>query len=264
MTILSFHKMHGLGNDFILINGFQHKNILNQSLITALADRHRGIGFDQLLLIETSKQADVDCLIFNADGSEAEQCGNGMRCVARFVHEEKIINQKRLTINTKAGIVSVEINDYDKIRVNMGVPKLSAVPMNIPIASIAIELTSISLGNPHAIYQGKINTIPVAEWGALLSKNNAFPQGINVGFMEVLNRKHIFLRTYERGVGETLACGSNACAAVAAGIARGYLDDIVTVKLPCGNLQVEWQGQHHPIFLTGPASRVFSGGLALD
>lgn len=264
MKKLNFCKMHGLGNDFVIVSAFHQTVALEKPAIARLADRHCGIGFDQLLVVGPSTQADLHCRIFNADGSEAEQCGNGLRCVARFAQEEKIIAKSLLTIETKAGLIQVEIEDYDRIRANMGLPIIDPGPVMVTVDAFPVALTTLSLGNPHAIYRVEATqTVPVAAWGATIEKHSVFSQGVNVGFMEVRDRKKIGLRTYERGVGETLACGSNACAAVVAGITQGWLDPRVDVGFACGNLQVEWQGEGQPVFLTGPASRVFTGTIEI-
>ena len=264
MKTLTFCKMHGLGNDFVVLDAFRQPLALEKLKIAKLADRNCGIGFDQLLVIGPSTQADLRCQFFNADGSEAEQCGNGLRCIARFVHEEKIISKASLCIETKAGLIQVEIKDYDKIRANMGFPEIKPEPVMVTLEHAPVALTALSMGNPHAIYRVESSSAaPVAVWGAKIEKLAAFPQGVNAGFMEVLGRKEIRLRTYERGVGETLACGSNACAAVVAGITQGWLDSKVEVKVSCGSLEVEWAGKNQPVFLTGPATRVFTGTIEI-
>jgi len=256
--MLQFHKMHGLSNDFVII--FTPDLPWDRARIAELADRHSGIGFDQLLWLSPSTIADVHCAIFNADGSEAEHCGNGMRCVARFAHEEKIVDKRALTIQTKAGLIPVEVPNYQEIRVAMGIPLLQQDPIMIPLDSQHISLTALSLGNPHAIYRvPTLNDLPFTHWGKILSNHAAFPQGANIGFMEIINRQSIRLCTYERGVGITQSCGSNACAAVISGISNVWLDSPVAVSVPSGTLTVEWPGDNQVVFLTGPATRVFSG-----
>lgn len=254
MTAFAFYKMHGLGNDFVVINGISQNIDVKKIPIPQLAHRHTGIGFDQLLLILPSTQADVFCKIFNADGSEAEQCGNGMRCIARFIHEQKLTEKKSIRIETKSGVVHALIHDYDTIQIEMQTPIFSAEK------SPSAELIILSMGNPHAILQvDSVKDAPVTTEGSRIATHAIFPQGINVGFMEIVNPKHIRLRTFERGVGETLACGSNACAAVAAGIQHYSLDSKVKVELALGNLWIEWPKKTGPILLTGPASNVFMG-----
>jgi diaminopimelate epimerase len=267
---IQFCKMHGLGNDFVVINAINENIRFEEPTIKKLANRHLGIGFDQLLLIGQSNKADFSCRIFNADGSEAEQCGNGVRCIARFLHEEKICLNQSMTLETAAGILTIVIKDYDNIRVSMGLPKFE--PHEIPfliehsanvyeLADVAAdELTVLSMGNPHTILQvPSVNDYPVEEVGAKMSAHPAFPAGTNTGFVEVIDRKHIRLRTFERGSGETFSCGSNACAAVVAGIKNGWLDHIVTVQLNYGNLIIEWEGGNTPVMMTGPAASVFKG-----
>jgi diaminopimelate epimerase len=271
---ISFQKMHGLGNDFVVINAVNQTIKLKEDTIKHLADRHLGIGFDQLLLIEPSQDADFGCRIFNADGSEAEQCGNGVRCVARFLHEEKLCLNLSMTLATQAGILKITIHNYDAIQVCMGLPRFE--PHEIPflieqkanvyeLADVAPDqLTVLSMGNPHTILQvPSVDNYPVADMGAKISTHSAFPTGTNAGFVEVLDRKHIRLRTFERGAGETFSCGSNACAAVVAGIKNGWLDSMVTVELQYGHLVIEWQGGNTPVMMTGPATSVFKGFIRL-
>lgn len=280
MTTLyyNFSKMHGLGNDFIVIDGISQPIDLKKLPIKKLANRHVGIGFDQLLLILPSKKADFACSIFNSDGSQAEQCGNGMRCIARFIHENKLSDKKSISIETKAGIVDILIRDYDHIDVNMGLPRFEPfeVPFNADRIRLLYEipleddqpgfaLSVLSMGNPHAILQvASVKTFPVAQFGPVFSTHRLFPQGTNVGFMEIVNPAHIRLRTFERGAGETLACGSNACAAVVAGIRNNLLENNVKVELSLGDLWVKWEHEKAPVILTGPAMLVFSGTFAIN
>jgi diaminopimelate epimerase len=271
---ISFHKMQALGNDFVVINTLNQSILLEQQLIQHLANRHMGIGCDQLLLLESSSRADFGCRIFNADGSEAEQCGNGVRCLARFVHERQLIKSNSISLETKAGILDIVIKNYDSIQVNMGKPIFE--PANIPFIiekSFNIyelmdirpdQLTVLSMGNPHAIIQvPSLRDYPVAEIGAKMTAHPAFPASTNSGFIEIIDRQHIHLRTFERGSGETFACGSNACAAVVAGIKNGWLDPIVKVELIYGQLLVEWQSDEHPVLMTGPAASVFTGMITI-
>jgi diaminopimelate epimerase len=268
---IKFSKMHGLGNDFIVIDSTAQSLQLSTDNISALADRHRGIGFDQLLQIEKSSKADFACRIFNSDGSEAEQCGNGLRCVGRFLYEENLTTKKAFTIATKAGIFDVLIHAIDRIQVSMGAPcfepeRIPFVADNIQKTYIldvnqsALQFSVLSMGNPHAVMEvDSVKTFPVNQLGPMVAAHPAFPQSTNVGFMEILDRTHIRLRTFERGVGETFACGSNACAAVVAGINNNLLDHNVIVILPYGELSIEWQGKSNPVLMTGPATRVFDG-----
>lgn len=241
--------------------------------ISLLADRHRGVGFDQLLLVEKSSHADFACRIFNADGSEAEQCGNGMRCIARFLVEESLTKKKSLVVETVSSLVEIMIHDYDHIQVNMGIPcfdpekipflaEKTTAPDKLSVDAVAspFTLTVLSMGNPHAILQvPAVKDAPVPLLGAKIALHPAFPNGTNVGFMEIISPQKIRLRTFERGAGETWACGSNACAAVVAGILHHKLDHKVTVNLTYGDLLVGWAGEKWPVFLSGPAARVFSG-----
>lgn len=271
--MFTFCKMHGLGNDFIVVDAI-HQNIdLKKIDINLLADRHLGVGFDQLLLITPSDNADFACRIFNADGSEAEQCGNGMRCVARYLHEEQLTPKKSLAIETAAGLIKIKIVSYDNIEVNMGIPCFE--PKKIPFTaetlsahyeiapdstSTSLPFTVLSMGNPHAILTVPfINEAPVASIGRKIATHTLFPNGTNVGFMEIVNPQHIRLRTFERGAGETFSCGTNACAAVVAGILNQKLDHKVNVELTYGNLLIQWASKNSPVILSGSATRVFSG-----
>lgn len=261
---INFTKMHGLGNDFVVINTMNQPFDLSQLSIPALANRHIGIGFDQLLLIEPGTQADFFCRIFNSDGSEAEQCGNGLRCVARAIQEEGLDTRSSFLIATKAGVYSVQIEDYDHIRVTMGAPEIKETLTELKLEQARIAMSVLSIGNPHAII--KVESVR-SDWsekmGASLSAHPYFPHGANVGFMQVINPHHILLRTFERGAGETHACGSNACAAVVAGMMNGWLKERVDVEFRYGLLTIEWKGEGKPIYMTGPAVKVFSGTLAL-
>lgn len=262
MTQLTFYKMQSLGNDFVLINALQDPWVLEKEKIRMLADRKQGVGFDQLLILRPAYRGDFYCQIFNADGSEAEQCGNGLRCVARFLQEEKISSKQMLTLETKAGLFPVEMKGGDQVRVNMGLPQRQPNLLTMKLGASSADLSLLSLGNPHAIHRVlSCEATPVNDWGALIARHPAFPHGVNTGFMEVVDRKTIRLRTYERGVGETLACGSNACAAVVAGISAGWLDSSVSVLLSRGSLNVEWGGESQAVFLMGPAVHVFTGML---
>ena len=258
-----FTKMHGLGNDFVIIDGIKHKIDINNLPITQLSNRHLGIGFDQLLIIEpTSSGADFFCRILNADGSEAEQCGNGLRCVARYIHENKLNQSNSFSIATKAGVFPVTIQDYDHITVTLSAPTIQQSLANVTIDNQEIPLSILSLGNPHAIMKvDSIDAISTNELAPKIAAQHFFPNGANVGFMQVLNNNHVRLRTYERGAGETLACGSNACAAIVAGKINGWLGNYVSVEFCLGKLLVEWEGENQPIRMTGPATKVFDGKI---
>lgn len=263
---LPFTKMHGLGNDFIIIYAPDLNVSLDNIPVAQLADRHLGIGFDQMLVLEPSQSADFSIRIFNADGSEAEQCGNGLRCVARYIHERGLHPQSTCTLATKAGVFSVDIHQYDKICIAMGAPIVEAnlTQINLPSYPHQVSLSLLSLGNPHAIIS--VETLQDSSLNQLaneVSVHANYPHGINVGLMQVLSRDHIRLRTYERGVGETNACGSNACAAVVAGIVNGWLNHEVRVEYRLGSLLVKWDGDTKPIYMTGPAETVYRGEMTL-
>lgn len=253
--------MHGLGNDFVVIDSISQQIDIVDLPIQKLSNRMTGIGFDQLLLIAPSHDADFSCRFFNADGSEAEQCGNGVRCAARYFHEKKLSAKKSLLIETIAGIIPANIFDYQHIEVKLGIPSFDKNKI-LELQNKQYEMTVLSLGNPHAILGvNSVNLYPINEIGSQISTHPAFPSGVNVGFMEVIDPQHIVLRTYERGVGKTFACGSNACAAVAAGIINKQLKNKVIVELELGQLQIEWQGDGHSVVMTGPAETVFEGEM---
>ncbi len=263
-----FTKMHGLGNDFVIINTLNQAVDISKLAIKELADRHRGIGFDQLITIEAARQGDFFCRIYNADGSEAEQCGNGLRCVARLLHEEKWHQHASFKLETKAGVFPLTIHDYDNIQIVMGAPHIQEKLTSLTIHSAGVEqlaMSVLSVGNPHAIVKmDSIDQLAAEQLGSAISTHPCFTQGANVGFMEIIDREHVRLRTYERGSGETSACGSNACAAAVAGIANGWLTGRVQIAFKHGCLLIEWQGENHPIYMTGPAARVYSGELFIN
>jgi diaminopimelate epimerase len=272
-----FTKMHGLGNDFVVIDAINQQVMLDAEKIRALADRHFGIGFDQLLLVEkpVSNNADFKYRIFNADGSEVAQCGNGARCFARFVDEKQLTVKKDITVDTDAGQLVLHLNADGLVTVNMGVPRHA--PEQIPLKSAdesrfySVEVSSgerafgaVSMGNPHAVLQvNDIRSAAVTELGAELESHTVFPERANIGFMQIINRNHIKLRVYERGAAETLACGSGACAAVVVGIEQQLLNEKVTVELPGGSLTIQWSGRGHPVMMTGPAITVYEGSIQL-
>lgn len=270
---INFTKMHGLGNDFVVIDGVNQKINLTPELVQQIAHRHTGIGFDQLLLVEKSKNPKVDFnyRIFNADGSEVAQCGNGARCVAKFLRDEKLTDKTNISVETLAGVLELQLHNDELITVNMGIPTF--VPEKIPfiagkaaltytlqVANHVLKVFPLAIGNPHCVLiVPNVKQAHIADIGALLTKHPRFTEEVNVGFMQVLNREQIHLRVYERGVGETQACGSGACAAVIAGHMLGLLDKNVSVDLPGGELQVAWEGENKPVHLTGPAVTVFKG-----
>lgn len=280
MKTLPFTKMQSLGNDFVVLDGVQHAIQLTPELIRNMADRHRGVGFDQLLLIEpvaAGIAADFIYRIFNADGSEVSQCGNGARCVGRFLREEGLIPPEKteVLLSTKERILEVHFREDDQIAVNMGTPVFEPqkIPFQAPaiglryvitIDSEAIEVGVVSMGNPHVVIQVEdIGAAPIAVLGPKLESHARFPERVNVGFMEYMSRNRIKLRVYERGAGETLACGSGACAAMVIGQVQGLLDTAVDVDLPGGTLHISWLGENHPVWMVGPASIVFKGEWVL-
>lgn len=274
--MIQFAKMHGLGNDFVVIDNVTQNFYVNPEQIKLWADRHRGIGFDQLLLVEPPYDPELDFhyRIFNADGSEVAQCGNGARCFARYVKMRGLSPKAELRVSTKAGQLTLHIDAEDQVTVNMGMPFFT--PQDIPFQAQKAELTYviragqdtvlasvIGMGNPHCvILVDDVDTAPVEQLGAQLMRHERFPEGVNVGFMQVIDKNNIKLRVYERGVGETQACGSGACAAVVAGIRQGKLAEQVAVTLPGGTLQINWR-DGEPVKMTGPAEHVFDGQLKL-
>ncbi len=274
---LSFSKMHGLGNDFVVIDAINQSVDLTSAQVRHIADRRQGVGCDQLLLVEHSEQADSEFRyrIFNANGSEVEQCGNGARCFALFVRDKGLSNASRIPVQTPAGRIELIIRDDDRITVDMGAPRLE--PDDIPfqatvrapryalsVTGETIELCAVSMGNPHAVLKvPHIDTAPVAKLGPQIEAHSRFPNRVNVGFMEIVDRGRIRVRVFERGVGETLACGSGACAAVVVGRIHNELDETVNVELRGGDLVVSWAGEGHPVLMTGPAAFVFEGTIQI-
>ena len=272
---IRFSKMHGLGNDFVVIDGVRQSIVLSPAQIRLLADRHFGIGCDQLLLVEKAGRPDVDFRyrIFNADGGEVEQCGNGARCFVRFVHEQGLTDKREIRVETMGGVIAPRLETDGSVTVDMGVPVFS--PAQIPFISPAadlvqplrvgdeeIEITAVSMGNPHAVQVvADVEVAPVALQGPLIEAHPRFPKRVNAGFMQVVGRHEIRLRVFERGAGETLACGTGACAAVVAGIARSLLDTPVRVATRGGELTIDWQGAGTPVLMTGPAVTVFTGEI---
>ncbi|MFT6030532.1 MAG: diaminopimelate epimerase [Oleiphilaceae bacterium] len=275
--VVNFTKMHGLGNDFMVVDMISQHVHLRPEQIRRMADRNLGIGFDQLLLVEPPGAPNVDFRyrIFNADGSEVEQCGNGARCFAIFVREKKLTNKERILVETKKGIIELHINQNDRVLVNMGEPcftpekipflsNLESPSYTLDVEGQSVQLSVASMGNPHAVIEvPELSNNMVNTLGPLLESHDAFPERVNVGFMEVVHKRFIKLRVYERGVGETMACGTGACAAVATGIQRGVLESPVEVKLPGGNLKIEWNGPGNPLMMEGPATSVFEGKIRI-
>ncbi|ACA32042.1 diaminopimelate epimerase [Histophilus somni] len=274
---MQFSKMHGLGNDFVVVDAVTQNIYFPTEVIKRLADRNRGIGFDQLLVVEPPYDPDLDFhyRIFNADGSEVSQCGNGARCFARFVVLKGLTNKKEIAVSTAKGKMMLCVKDDDMVCVNMGEPIWE--PNKIPFNANKFEKNYIirtdiqtllcgvvSMGNPHCVTQVEdIQHANIEILGPLLESHERFPERVNAGFMQIINRNHIKLRVYERGAGETQACGSGACAAVAVGIMQGVLGSCVQVDLPGGRLMIEWQGKGHPLYMTGEATHIYDGVIRL-
>lgn len=275
---LTFTKMHALGNDFVVFDFTQQAYEISTEQAAFIADRHFGIGCDQILIVETSPRNDIDFKyrIYNADGSEVGQCGNGARCFARFVHDNNLSSNNPVQVETITGDMSLKLHDDAQVSITMPSPAFE--PANIPLDVITqqtsysvdiegqdIHFFAASMGNPHAVIQvDDVETAPVRELGAAVEKHPIFPERVNVGFMQIIDRTHIKLRVFERGAGETLACGSGACAAVACGHANNLLDQQVTVSLPGGDLSIQWPGDGHNLTLTGPADSVYTGEIELS
>jgi diaminopimelate epimerase len=264
MKTVPFTKMHGLGNDFVIINVHDMPVPAQELPIQKLANRHLGIGFDQLLLITPKQKVEeFFCQIFNANGSQAEQCGNGLRCLARYVREQNLCDKDEIFISTVAGNYRITIRDYDHITVDMGVPAMKEASVNLKDNG-ALELSILDLGNPHAIINtNAIDKNDLAVIAREVAQSEHFDRGANVGFVEVLADNNLRLRTFERGAGETNACGSNACAAAVVSITHGWVHSPVNIQYRYGELQVVWEGNNHPVQLTGPATMVFSGTFDL-
>jgi len=275
--LLKFTKMHGAGNDFVMLDGVRQHIQLTPEQLRLLADRHFGVGCDQILLVEAAQHPSADfCYrIFNADGGEVEQCGNGARCFVRFVHDQELTHKREIVVETKAGMITLRMEEDGRIMVNMGAPIFEAalIPFNtgsdaiiqpLEVDGEIVQITVLSMGNPHAVQVVEdVEHAPVATQGALIEHHPRFPKRVNVGFMQVVDRGRIVLRVYERGVGETLSCGTGACAAVVAGIRRGLLDERVRVITKGGVLDISWAGDGAPVLMTGPAVTVFEGEITL-
>ena len=275
---LEFTKMHGLGNDFMVVDLISQRAYLDTMTIQRLADRHFGIGFDQLLIVEPPDLPNVDFKyrIFIADGSEVEQCGNGVRCFTRFVHERKLTTKTKIKVQTKAGIVGPELGQNGRAPVNMGYPKflpnqipfLADEPENLYSLALAndesIIIDVVNMGNPHAVtIVPDVLTADVAGMGPQVESHERFPQRVNAGFMQIMDETHARLRVFERGVGETLACGTGACAAAISGMRRGLLANAVEIELAGGKLQIEWR-EGDVVWMTGPTANVYEGRIDLS
>ena len=274
---MQFSKMHGLGNDFMVVDAVTQNVYFSPELIRRLSDRHRGVGFDQLLVVEPPYDPELDFhyRIFNADGSEVAQCGNGARCFARFVRIKGLTNKRDIRVSTQTGRMVLTVTEDEDVQVNMGEPVFE--PQQVPFRAAKPEKTYIlraeertvfcgvvSMGNPHCVLQVEdVLTAEVDILGPMLESHERFPERVNVGFMQILSPESVKLRVYERGAGETQACGSGACAAVAVGIQQGLLAEEVQVELPGGSLEIRWKGPGHPLYMTGPATHVYDGFIHL-
>lgn len=273
--LVRFTKMHGLGNDFLVLDTVTQKVKVNSAMVARLADRNFGVGFDQMLIVEppTNPEMDFRYRIFNSDGSEVEHCGNGARCFAKFIRDKRLSAKETVAVETQQGPIYLTMTEDKQVIVDMGVPVLEPqkVPFNadqqaatypIEVDGQTIQISAVSMGNPHGVLMvDAVSTAPVETWGAALECNPKFPAKANIGFMEVISGAEIRLRVFERGVGETKACGTGACAAVVAGRLRGLLDQKVTVHLTGGTLLIEWPGEGEPLIMTGPATTVYEGQI---
>lgn len=272
---LKFTKMQGAGNDFVVVDAYTQSVSLSSGQIRRIADRHFGVGCDQLLMIEKPATADADFRyrIFNADGGEVEQCGNGARCFVRFVHDKGLTDKREINVETARGIIKPKLEENGLVTVNMGAPRLS--PEEIPfVADVAATTYSldlgneqvtvfvVSMGNPHAVQiVDNVDTAPVAMQGPIIESHPRFPNRVNAGFMQIIDAHHICLRVYERGSGETMSCGTGACAAAVAGIRLGKLQSPVHVSTRGGDLTIRWAGNDYPVLMSGPAMTVFEGEI---
>ncbi|MFZ9641986.1 MAG: diaminopimelate epimerase [Candidatus Methylopumilus sp.] len=274
---IKFTKMQGIGNDFVVIDGFNQAIKLSADQIRHLADRHFGVGCDQLLLVEQASHpnADFRYRIFNADGHEVEQCGNGARCFVKFVHQHKLTDKTQICVETASGLIYPKLEDNGLVTVNMGAPRFepaqipfiadqSALTYQLDLGNSAVEISTVSMGNPHAVQIVQdVDSAPVEVQGALIESHAKFPQRVNAGFMQIINSHEIRLRVFERGAGETLACGTGACAATVAGIRLGKLQSPVKVIMRGGELNISWDGDQSAVMMTGPAITVFEGEISI-
>lgn len=272
-----FSKMHGLGNDFVVFDAIRQPLDLTPDQLRFLANRRFGVGCDQILLVEAPKDPNTDFYyrIFNADGSEVEQCGNGARCFAHFVLAHGLTQKTTLDVGTAKGNIQLQVLPDRQVKVNMGVPRLEprelpfnatqrALAYTLDVAGQSLQIHAVSMGNPHAVLLVEdVQRAEVGRIGPLIEAHEAFPARVNVGFMAIKSPHEIDLRVYERGAGETLACGTGACAAVVAGRLRGLLDESVKVHLPGGDLMLSWRGEGHVVWMTGPAAEVYTGKITL-
>jgi diaminopimelate epimerase len=273
---LRFVKMQGQGNDFVVLDGVRQRVALDADSVRRIADRHFGVGCDQVLVVEKPRSPDTDFRyrIYNSDGGEVEQCGNGSRCFARFVLDEGLTTKREIAVETASGVIRPRVEDSGQVTVDMGAPRFD--PREIPfvaseetklsyeirVAGVAVQVAVLSMGNPHAVqFVEDVDRAPVTTQGPLIERHPAFPKRVNAGYLQPLSRSHVKLRVWERGAGETLACGTGACAAVVAGIRAGLLDSDVRVTTRGGDLRIRWNGEGSPVMMTGDAVRVFEGEI---
>ncbi|MBS1137932.1 MAG: dapF [Proteobacteria bacterium] len=275
--MLRFTKMHGLGNDFVVIDAINQNVDLSREQVKFLADRHLGIGCDQILVVEPPTQPGVDFRyrIFNSDGGEVEQCGNGARCFVRFVQERGLALKREVRVETRGGIIVPRLEDDGQVTVDMGVPRFKpselpfltdseALVQPLEVEGETVYITALSMGNPHAVQVvADVDAAPVTTQGAAIESHPRFPNRVNAGYLQVLDSHHIRLRVYERGAGETLSCGTGACAAAVAGILRGLLESPLRVSTRGGDLGIAWEGAGKPVMMTGPATTVYHGEIEL-
>ena len=275
--IFKFTKMHGAGNDFVVLDGVRQPISLTPQQLRLLADRHFGVGCDQILLVEKSQNtaADFRYRIFNADGEEVEQCGNGARCFVRYVLDHKLTSKREIVVETKSGLISPRLSDDGRVTVNMNAPIFDpkripfisdsdAIMQSLDVDGRTVQICAVSMGNPHAVQVVEdVELAPVEKLGPLIENHSRFPKRVNAGFMQIVDRSHVKLRVFERGAGETLSCGTGACAAVVVGIRCGLLDNTVSVSTRGGVLSIQWAGDDTPVWMTGPAVSVFEGEINL-
>ena len=277
---MKFTKMHGIGNDYVYVNCFQEKVENPSEVAVKVSDRHFGIGSDGLILIKPSEKADFEMEMYNADGSQGAMCGNGIRCVAKYVYDYGLTDKTSISVDTKSGVKHLELTVEDgkviQVRVNMGSPELltEKIPIIYPMKQVIsqplnvneqiYEVTAVSMGNPHAVvYLDDVKNLKIDEVGPFFEKHRAFPESVNTEFVRVIDRSTVEMRVWERGSGETLACGTGACAVAVASVLNGYTDEQVTVKLLGGDLKISWDRKDNLVYMTGPAAVVFDGEIQL-
>ena len=277
--LLKFTKMHGLGNDFMVVDGVTQKVFFSTDLIKKLSDRHFGIGFDQLLLVEPPFDPEVDFhyRIFNADGSEVQMCGNGARCFVRFVIDQQLTNKRDITVSTVSGVLRLKLNDDDTVTVNMGTPRFDpkALPFTAPEQNLSYKIKvsdgtefehgAVSMGNPHSvIYVDDVDNFPLERLGRYFENHPSFPKRVNTEFIQIIDRKNVKMRVWERGSGITQACGTGACATAVAAVVTGRAPRTSQIVMDGGTLTIEWRESDNHVYMTGPATFVFDGEIELE